>query len=95
MVHSNKDQCPHQRIVAVAMGEYRYWVPYVEADERVILITVVPNRKAARQYLKVSDERGLALLAAFEFGKLQSELTPDHKKFIYDVKANATSNSNS
>ena len=67
----------------------------MEADERVIIITVVPNRKAARQCLEASDERGLALLAAFEFGKLQSELTLDRKKFIYDVKANATSNSNS
>ncbi len=51
MVHPNKDQYPHQRVFVVAIGEYVYLVPYVETDEEIFLKTVVPSRKATKQYL--------------------------------------------
>lgn len=51
MVHPNKDQYPHQRVFVVAIGEYAYLVPYVETKEEIFLKTVVPSRKATKQYL--------------------------------------------
>lgn len=51
MIHPNQDKYPHQRILVVAMGEYAYLVPYVETDDEIFLKTVVPSRKATKQYL--------------------------------------------
>ena len=49
--HPNKEKYPHQRIFVVAVDEYVYLVPYVESDEEIFLKTVVPSRKATKQYL--------------------------------------------
>ncbi len=49
--HPNKKKYPHQRIFIVAVDEYAYLVPYVENDEEIFLKTVVPSRKATKQYL--------------------------------------------
>ncbi len=49
--HPNKEKYPHQRILIVAVDEYAYLVPYVEDEEGIFLKTVVPSRKATKQYL--------------------------------------------
>lgn len=51
MVHPNQDKYPHQRIFVVAMSQYAYLVPYVETHEEIFLKTIVPSRKATKQYL--------------------------------------------
>jgi len=51
VAHPNKENYPHQRIFVVAVDEYAYLVPYVENDEEIFLKTVVPSRKATKQYL--------------------------------------------
>ncbi len=49
--HPNKTKYPSQRIFVVAIDDYAYLVPYVENDEEIFLKTIVPIRKATKQYL--------------------------------------------
>ncbi len=49
--HPNKVKYAHQRMFVVVIDEYAYLVPYVENDEEIFLKTIIPSRKATRQYL--------------------------------------------
>ena len=49
--HPNKDKYPHQRVFVISIDDYVYLVPYVENEEEIFLKTVVPSRKATKQYL--------------------------------------------
>jgi len=49
--HPNNEKYPQQRIFVVEIDKYAYLVPYVENDEQIILKTIVPSRKATKQYL--------------------------------------------
>ncbi|OHA65871.1 MAG: toxin [Candidatus Wildermuthbacteria bacterium RIFCSPHIGHO2_12_FULL_45_9] len=49
--HANKDKYPHQKVFIVCVGGYAYLVPFVEDDEKVFLKTIIPSRKATKQYL--------------------------------------------
>ncbi len=49
--HPNKDKYPQQRMFVVSIDEYAYLVPYVENDEEIFLKTIIPSRKATKQYL--------------------------------------------
>ena len=40
-----------QQIHVIAIEEYVYLVPFVETDEEVFLKTIIPSRKATRDYL--------------------------------------------
>ncbi|NOX76207.1 MAG: BrnT family toxin [Gammaproteobacteria bacterium] len=51
VVHTNKEKYSNQRVFIVAIDDYAYLVPYVENDEEIFLKTVVPSRKATKQYL--------------------------------------------
>ena len=52
MAHSNPGKYPQQRMFVVAVEHYAYLVPFVEETEYYFLKTVIPNRKATRDYLK-------------------------------------------
>ena len=52
VTHSNPDKYPNQRMFVVAVEQYVYLVPFVEEDKYYFLKTVIPNRKATRDYLK-------------------------------------------
>jgi hypothetical protein len=41
-----------QRIFVVNIRDYAYPVPFVETEREIFLRTVVPSRKATRDYLK-------------------------------------------
>lgn len=56
VLHPNQGQYPGQRIFIVSIEEYAYLVPYVENDEEIFLKTVIPSRKATKQYLGVKNE---------------------------------------
>ncbi|WP_069471235.1 BrnT family toxin [Candidatus Marithrix sp. Canyon 246] len=43
---------PNQRIFIVSIDEYAYLVPYVENDHEIFLKTIIPSRKATKQYLR-------------------------------------------
>ncbi len=49
--HPNKNKYSHQRMFVVEIDEYVYLVPYIENDEEIFFKTIVPSRKATKQYL--------------------------------------------
>ncbi|MDP2134171.1 MAG: toxin [Sulfuritalea sp.] len=51
LAHPNQAKYPRQRVLGVACDSYVYLVPFVEVDECFFLKTVVPSRKATRDYL--------------------------------------------
>lgn len=48
--HPNKDKYPNQRIFVINIDNYIYLVPYVENQKEIFLKTVIPGRKATKQY---------------------------------------------
>lgn len=56
--HPNNAQYPNQRILAVVCDDYVFLVPYVEDEDHLFLKTVIPSRKATRDYLGSSSEGG-------------------------------------
>lgn len=48
--HPNATRYPNQGVFVVAMGFYVYLVPHVEEAESVFLKTIIPSRKAMREY---------------------------------------------
>jgi len=49
--HPNIDKYPNQLIFVVAYEGYVYLVPFVEELEYYFLKTIIPSRKAKRDYL--------------------------------------------
>lgn len=56
LAHPNPDKYPRQRVLVVAHDNYAYLVPYVEEDDYYFLKTVIPSRKATRDYLNQGAE---------------------------------------
>lgn len=48
--HPNSTRYPNQGVFVVAMNSYVYLVPHVEEAEYVFLKTIIPSRKATREY---------------------------------------------
>ncbi len=57
--HPNLEKYPNQSVLVVALDGYVYLVPYVEESEYYFLKTVIPSRKATRDYLlrSIPDEK--------------------------------------
>jgi uncharacterized DUF497 family protein len=53
--HPNQGKYPGQRVLVVALEAYVHLVPFVEEPEYYFLKTVIPSRKATRDYLLRSD----------------------------------------
>ena len=49
--HSNTARYPGQQIFIVRIDDYVYMVPFEETDEAITLKTIIPSRKATREYL--------------------------------------------
>lgn len=49
--HPNDERYGHQQIFVVAVEGYAFLVPFVESEEEVFLKTIIPSRKATKQYL--------------------------------------------
>jgi hypothetical protein len=49
--HPNESKYPNQRILVVALDDYVFLVPYVEESDYYFLKTIIPSRKATRDYL--------------------------------------------
>ena len=56
LAHPNPSKYPSQRVLVVACDGYAYLVPFVEEDDHFFLKTVIPSRKATRDYLKQGEE---------------------------------------
>jgi len=50
--HPNKDKYTNQKIFIVQIDHYVFMVPFVEDDQEIFLKTIIPSRKATRQYKK-------------------------------------------
>jgi uncharacterized DUF497 family protein len=50
LAHPNSRRYPNQKVLVVAVMEYVYLVPHVEEPEHIFLKTVIPSRKATRDY---------------------------------------------
>ena len=50
--HPNQQRYPNQMISVVAINDYAYLVPFVESQDGVFLKTIIPSRKATKQYLR-------------------------------------------
>jgi hypothetical protein len=57
--HPNPEKYPNQSVFVVALDGYVYLVPYVVEPDYYFLKTVIPSRKATRDYLMRStpDEK--------------------------------------
>jgi len=49
--HPNPGKYPNQKVFLVAIENYVYSIPYVEDGEKIFLKTIIPNRKATKEYL--------------------------------------------
>lgn len=49
--HPNKQRYASQKIWVVGFREYAYLVPFVESEHDIFLKTIMPSRKATKQYL--------------------------------------------
>jgi uncharacterized DUF497 family protein len=50
--HPNPKKYPRQRILVVELNRYVHLVPFVEESGHFFLKTIIPSRKATREYLK-------------------------------------------
>lgn len=53
--HRNPAKYPRQSVLVVELNRYVYLVPYVEDAESYFLKTIIPSRKATRDYLIKRD----------------------------------------
>ena len=54
--HPNKAKYPGQRVLVVTFDNYAYLVPYVDEKDHFFLKTIIPSRKATRDYLNQGDQ---------------------------------------
>ena len=53
--HPNKAKYPNQRVLVVSFDGYVYLIPFVEEADHFFLKTVIPSRKATRDYLQQGE----------------------------------------
>ncbi len=57
LVHPNPEKYPKQQIIVVEINEYAYLVPFVESSKGKFLKTIIPSRKATRDYIGGKNEQ--------------------------------------
>jgi len=55
LVHPNQRRYPGQVVLVVSYREYVYLVPSVEEDAYYFLKTIIPSRKATRDYMDMDE----------------------------------------
>jgi uncharacterized DUF497 family protein len=53
--HPNQVKYPRQRVLVVECENYVYLVPFVEEEDYYFLKTIIPSRKATRDYLNQGE----------------------------------------
>jgi uncharacterized DUF497 family protein len=51
MDHPNRAKYGHQKMLVVRIQNYAYLIPYVESEKEIFLKSIMPSRKATRDYL--------------------------------------------
>ena len=55
LAHPQQAKYPRQRVLVVALDSYVYLVPFVEEEDYFFLKTIIPSRKATREFLKQGE----------------------------------------
>ena len=55
LTHPSQVKYPRQRILVVAADNYVYLVPFAEEEDHLFLKTIIPSRKATRDYLNQGE----------------------------------------
>ena len=55
LAHPNQAKYPQQRILVVAADSYVYLVPFLDDNDCYFLKTIIPSRKATRDYLNQGE----------------------------------------
>ena len=55
LAHPDQAKYPRQRVLVVACSSYAYLVPFIEEDDYFFLKTIIPSRKATREYLNQGE----------------------------------------
>ena len=53
--HANQEKYKGQKIFIINIDNYAYLVPFVESEREIFLKTIIPSRKATKQYLRGQD----------------------------------------
>ena len=56
LAHPNQAKYPRQRVLVVTCDSYVYLVPFIEEDDSFFLKTIIPSRKATKEYLNQGDQ---------------------------------------
>ena len=56
LMHPNPKRYPNQKILVIERDGYVYLVPMVEEKDYFFLKTIIPSRKATRDYLNVGAD---------------------------------------
>ena len=51
MENKNAKKYPNQKIFVININDYAYLIPFVEDENKVFLKTIIPSRKATKQYI--------------------------------------------
>ena len=54
--HPNQKKYPDQQLLVVEINNYAYIVPFIEDENNKFLKTIIPSRKATRDYLGGKNE---------------------------------------
>ena len=54
--HPNRSKYLNQRIFVIKIVDYVYLVPFVESETEIFLKTIIPSRKATKEYTKGGAE---------------------------------------
>ncbi len=55
LAHPNQSKYPRLRVLVVSCDSYAYLVSFIEEEDYFFLKTVIPSRKAARDYLNQGE----------------------------------------
>ena len=53
--HPNAAKYPNQKIMIVAMDGYAFLVPFVQEEDGYFLKTIIPSRKATRDFMGAQE----------------------------------------
>lgn len=51
IAHPNPARYPNQKVMVVAMDGYAFLVPFVQEEDGYLLKTIIPSRKATRDFM--------------------------------------------
>lgn len=56
VAHPNPARYPRQKVMVVAWDGYAHLVPFVEESDHFFLKTIIPSRKATRDFLQKEQD---------------------------------------